>query len=62
MTLVGRSLDMDMGEAPATTHALGAGRYAGAGDVVMAGEWQVVIEVRRGGAVWRTTFTYLAHY
>ena len=62
VTAVGRSLDMQMGDAPLTTRPLGAGRYSATGDVVMAGDWQLQITVRSGGATARTTLAYQAHY
>lgn len=62
VTMVGRALDMEMGDTPAITHPLGGGRYRAIGDVVMAGTWQVTITVRRGSRTTTVVFSYQAHY
>jgi hypothetical protein len=59
--LVGRALEMDMGEVPAVARAVAPGRYVAVADVVMASDWQVVA-VQRGHVVTHTAFSYFAHY
>jgi methionine-rich copper-binding protein CopC len=60
--LVGRALEMDMGEVLAVARAVAPGRYVAVADVVMASDWQVVVTVQRGRVVTHTAFSYFAHY